>query len=567
MAIRSKPSCPSCGAVRAENEPVCPDCGLAFQTCDVAPRPNGAATPSEAAPDVSVALATATHLHMRYRIVRAVTDAAAAGSPHVFLVQDTRCTHCPEGTVGEDGKCDQCGQGTGPEALLVCQITPQQEAVLRAVMEALADLWPDRLIRCRDVFLEQGVPFAVLADGMSQPLSWSWRHSADAYEEAVRVLHAIAIVTGRGFRFPHLEEAVGLSGEQLVLTPVVLGRAGEDARAVTGLPSAEETAVAFLRRLAVLADETEQVRVSTTIQGVIKLMQETSSDYVDTAMRGLSQAAEDARRVPCVRLISGRVSSEGVYRRGSANEDSALVLELSRVWVADPQSFGFYGVADGMGGHDAGEVASRLALETLSAWVLRQIVEPWMLNATLSSEEVGRRLLQGVEEAHRRVRDGSGEEAERDMGTTLTAAVVLDGLAYVVNVGDSRTYLFRGETRTLRQVSHDHSVVQELVDRGEIAPEDVYTDPRRNVILASLGAPSEMSGVDLFVETIGPSDKLLLCSDGLWEMIFDRDIAEVMARNNDPQSCAEELVMLACAHGGVDNVTAVVVQVQDRPSL
>jgi protein phosphatase len=242
-------------------------------------------------------------------------------------------------------------------------------------------------------------------------------------------------------------------------------------------------------------------------------------------------------------------------------------MELSRVWVSEPQTFGFYAVADGMGGHDAGEVASRLALETLSSWVLQQVAEPWMLSAPLPSEEVGRRLLQGVERAHQRVRDGTGEEGERDMGTTLTAAIIVDGLAYVVNVGDSRTYLFRGEPKTLRQVSHDHSVVQELVDRGELAPEDVYTDPRRNVILASLGAPSEVSGVDLFVEAIGPSDKLLLCSDGLWEMVYDDDLATIMERTNDPQQCAEDLVLLACQHGGVDNVTAVVVQVQDRPVL
>lgn len=502
----------------------------------------------------------------RYRVLRPIDDCAAVRSRQAYVAQDLRCRNCGARHGERDMVCDTCGLSLDEEITLMCQVEPGAAGVARRLMEDLAHDWPDRLIRVRAVFEHEGVHFAVLADGMSQLDVWHWGESGDFYDEIAKVLGTMGTLGFHGYRIPILSQALGVSAQQLVLTPLAVARPAGDPDEISGLPSIEQTSIEFLERLEQLATQQEHPRLAETLQGVRRLMAAASANYLETGVRVLMEAADATRRVPALRLVSGRVSSEGVLRRGSANEDSAIMVEFSRVWVAEPHSFGFYGVADGMGGHDAGEVASRLALEALASWVLHRVAEPWLVNQGMPSEEIGRLFLEGVEQAHRRVRDG-GEDASKDMGTTLTAAVVVDTQVFVVNVGDSRTYLWRAASHTLRQVSHDHSVVQELVDRGELAPEDVYTDPRRNVILASLGAPTEASGVDLFTDVLEPNDRLMLCSDGLWEMVFDPHLAAVLERNTDPQACAEELVNLACAHGGVDNVTAVVVQLQERPAL
>lgn len=269
---------------------------------------------------------------------------------------------------------------------------------------------------------------------------------------------------------------------------------------------------------------------------------------------------------PSVRLLSGLVSSEGVIRRGQPDEDSALSFEFCKILTGQPHWLGFYAVADGMGGHDAGEVASRLALEALAGSALASVAQPWLNGDSMIPEKLYECVHKAVEDAHHRVKAGN-QAGGRDMGTTLTAALVIDTTLYVANVGDSRAYLFSPVDGQIRRVSHDQSLVQELVDAGELREDDVYTDPRRNIILASLGAESHDSGVEIFIEDLKLGDRILLCSDGLWEMIRDPHISDVVRTATDPQQCAEELIRLACKNGGVDNVTAVVVDVQARRAL
>ncbi|MCU1453792.1 MAG: serine/threonine protein phosphatase [Acidimicrobiales bacterium] len=232
----------------------------------------------------------------------------------------------------------------------------------------------------------------------------------------------------------------------------------------------------------------------------------------------------------------GSASDPGRVR--SVNEDAKLVDDH------------LYAVADGMGGHRAGEVASALAVEILRT----EATDP-----TLES------LKQGVRLANRAIFEKAGSDVNlHGMGTTLCAIRLVDGpdgeeVAWV-NVGDSRVYLFRaGE---LIQLSADHSLVEDLVRDGQLSPEDAKVHPQRNIITRALG-------IDIDVEVDGNTvipvkgDRFLLCSDGLFNEVDENRIAGVLRRLDDPDEAAAELIRLANEHGGRDNITAVVAVVTD----
>ena len=148
------------------------------------------------------------------------------------------------------------------------------------------------------------------------------------------------------------------------------------------------------------------------------------------------------------------------------------------------------------------------------------------------------------------------------MGTTMTAALVIETTTYVAHVGDSRLYLYR-EPTGLAQITRDHSVVAELVATGLITPDDIYTHPMRNQIYRCLGNEASVE-VDASVEQLAEEDVLLLCSDGLWEMVRDQQIAAIMTTPTpNPSDTAHALIQAALAGGGEDNVSAIVAQVSN----
>ena len=177
-------------------------------------------------------------------------------------------------------------------------------------------------------------------------------------------------------------------------------------------------------------------------------------------------------------------------------------------------------------------------------------------------EHFADKLRAAVEHSsHAIVEYGAEHREARGMGATLTAALVMDGQAFIANVGDSRTYLLRDGK--LERVTRDHSLVERLVEAGQIAPEDVYDHPSRNLIYRSLGAGHAEVEVDIFVERLRAGDALLLCSDGLWEMIRDPQLQKLIAEPKDAtdveQTC-ETLIKVANENGGEDNITAVLVR-------
>jgi serine/threonine protein phosphatase PrpC len=152
----------------------------------------------------------------------------------------------------------------------------------------------------------------------------------------------------------------------------------------------------------------------------------------------------------------------------------------------------------------------------------------------------------------------SNDETGADMGSTLVAALLFDGTAYIVNAGDSRGYLFDGEH--IRRITTDHSLVEQLISGGLVTPEERYSHPQRNQIYRSLGDEPEMQ-FDLFTQKLQPGMRLLLCSDGLWEMVHDDELERILGETPHPQTACDQLVRAANQHGGEDNVTAVVIEV------
>jgi serine/threonine protein phosphatase PrpC len=164
-----------------------------------------------------------------------------------------------------------------------------------------------------------------------------------------------------------------------------------------------------------------------------------------------------------------------------------------------------------------------------------------------------------VESANQAVYERNRQQ-QTVMGTTMTVALLIETTAYVAHVGDSRLYLYR-EPTGLAQLTHDHSVVAALVEAGIIAPDDIYTHPRRNQIYRSLGEEAPIE-VDTATVPLAADDILLLCSDGLWEMVRDQQIAAILTASLPaPTDTAHALVQAALTGGGEDNVSAIVAQV------
>jgi serine/threonine protein phosphatase PrpC len=241
-----------------------------------------------------------------------------------------------------------------------------------------------------------------------------------------------------------------------------------------------------------------------------------------------------------------------VGRRRKGNEDSYFVNPEERLFV----------VADGMGGHAAGEVASRVAVEAINEFICltggdREITWPFELDASISYD--GNRLKTAIRHANQKVIETTQERAEYEgMATTVVAALVEQESVNVAHVGDSRVYLLRsGE---LAQLTSDHSWVNEQIQNGVISPDQARSHPLRNVVTRALGGKSDLR-VDIRGLKVQPDDVLLLCTDGLTTMLSDEQIRECLLRSvPDIDRAAEELVSGANEHGGEDNITVLLVR-------
>lgn len=204
-----------------------------------------------------------------------------------------------------------------------------------------------------------------------------------------------------------------------------------------------------------------------------------------------------------------------------------------------------FAVADGMGGHAAGEVASEIAVRVLSELAPEH---PDVEALGRAIEEANRAVIQAA-------REGRGRQG---MGTTMTAAMLEGERLVIAQVGDSRAYLLH--QGRLQQLTRDHSLMADMIEAGQLTPEEARTHPQRSVITRALGSDAHLHP-DIYEINVETGDRLLICSDGLSGMIFDDQIENTLRRVQDPQRCASQLVNEAIAAGGHDNVTVIVADV------
>jgi protein phosphatase len=274
---------------------------------------------------------------------------------------------------------------------------------------------------------------------------------------------------------------------------------------------------------------------------------------------------------PRVAIKFGAMTDCGKVR--SNNEDHFLVARLSKSMRVCKTSLPGEGetqfseeegylivVADGMGGHAAGERASALAVGSIEGFVLNTL--KWFLHLSGDDEhQLVTELRQSLESADRTVIERArSNRAFYGMGTTLTMAFSVATDLFIVHAGDSRAYLFRdGE---LEQLTSDDTVVQVMVDAGVISPEDAKHHNRRHVVTNVIGGPGEGVSVEIQKLKLLDGDTVLYCTDGLTEPVDDHAIAEILHHHPDPEDACTRLVELALSRGAPDNVTAVVVRYQ-----
>ena len=226
-------------------------------------------------------------------------------------------------------------------------------------------------------------------------------------------------------------------------------------------------------------------------------------------------------------------------------------------WFGDPDQ-GLFVVSDGMGGHAAGEVASKIVVETLPR-LLRQRMKG---SKDLSNPGASRGIVSAISELSNQVRDESkNRPGLAGMGATVVIALIRDAHALIAHMGDSRAYLFKDGR--LEQFTKDHSIIQLLIDSGEITPEEAVTHPARGKITRYVGMQGEPIPEARFLE-LEPGDRLLLCSDGLTGMVSDSEITNVLRAATAPEITCQSLVEAANAVGGEDNITAVVADWRSR---
>ncbi len=255
-------------------------------------------------------------------------------------------------------------------------------------------------------------------------------------------------------------------------------------------------------------------------------------------------------------LSFGRRVDRGIKRKDRPNEDTTWASQGTMPGTAVP--FGLFLVADGIGGHSHGQLASRLAKKTLVSSVL----SPILSGARLPNSEL---LVEGVHCANRALLAANAQtpDGQEDMGTTVTAALVVEGaVAYIVNVGDSRAYLYRPEDG-LEQLTADHSRVAQLLAMKAISPQEALTHPLRNQIYRCLGGDAALV-VDAFTVDLRLGDTLLLCSDGVWGPVGDRGIEAILRARHPAPLKALGLIEAANIAGGPDNCSAVVIEIDQR---
>jgi serine/threonine protein phosphatase PrpC len=255
------------------------------------------------------------------------------------------------------------------------------------------------------------------------------------------------------------------------------------------------------------------------------------------------------------RLVYGQYSDVGQVRTN--NQDAIFSLVSASTTSEEMPNFGIFVVADGMGGHHDGEKASALTTRVIIGHVSNQIFLPMLLNEELNAERptISEVLREAFQKANQAV-----SALVPEGGTTATVAAIMGDLAYIAHVGDSRAYII--EKDTIEHVTRDHSLVQRLIELEQLTPEEAAEHPQRNVLYRAIGQ-NETIDVDAITRRLSPGAKLLICSDGLWNLVPDEEIRTTVQSTPNPQIACETLVKLANERGGNDNISVILIKIPD----
>ena len=249
----------------------------------------------------------------------------------------------------------------------------------------------------------------------------------------------------------------------------------------------------------------------------------------------------------------GLVSDVGLVRTN--NQDAAVSLFSRNCSVDEYPDFGLFVVADGMGGHIEGEKASAIVARVLATHVAKHIYLP-----LFAPDNEGYRVpfTELLSEA---IQKANGEVIKHvpKGGTTATAVVIIGDLIHIAHVGDSRAYLITEDG--VEQLTRDHSLVQRLIELDQLTPEEAVSHPQKNVLYRALGQTESLE-VDVMTRRMPANSRLLICSDGLWGLIEEHDIFDISMNTANPQQACEKLVALANTHGGIDNITAILLNIE-----
>jgi serine/threonine protein phosphatase PrpC len=249
--------------------------------------------------------------------------------------------------------------------------------------------------------------------------------------------------------------------------------------------------------------------------------------------------------------------AQSVGKQREHNEDSLLAINTLLAGNGENIPFGLFIVADGMGGHKHGEIASGLAVRAVASHVVRKVFLS-LLNPKPSrpSDSIQEILEAGLQEAHRLVmKEAPGS------GTTLTAVLILDKQMSIAHVGDSRLYAIAPDGE-ISALTRDHSLVMRMMELGQLNEQDAATHPQRNVLYRALGQ-GEAFSPDIATSPLPASGYLLLCSDGLWGVVPPADVSRIIKVNPDPQIAAQLLIDAANSAGGPDNISAILIRLPE----
>lgn len=264
-----------------------------------------------------------------------------------------------------------------------------------------------------------------------------------------------------------------------------------------------------------------------------------------------ARISQDYERVDPLQV--GQGSDIGKARQ--TNEDAFLILKSLTRTERELLPVALFIVADGLGGHSKGEEASSLATKVAGGVIVQEILLPPLRSqdSDIANRPIQEILTEAIMSANQAV-----SELESDAGTTLTLALVLGHSAHVAHVGDTRVYYL--DDNGLRQITQDHSLVNRLVELGQISAQEAQQHPQRNSLYRALGQGPELE-VDTYFQPLKQDSRLILCSDGLWNAVSEEEMVDVIRSSSSPQEACNRLIDRANEHGGEDNITIVLARI------